>query len=118
MKVSADMLKLAEHIVESKAADFDPSELVDHYEVAVVEMLKAEAGRQTNPQGGRTGTGPERRQRHRPLEAKLGDGDEEAKGEGFPHPEPKPARSRGRDEGPTDNGIGGAPPGQGGVEDT
>jgi DNA end-binding protein Ku len=40
VKVSADMLKLAEHIVESKAAEFDPSELVDHYESAVVEMLK------------------------------------------------------------------------------
>ena len=40
VKVSADMLKLAEHIVESKAAEFDPLELVDHYEVAVVEMLK------------------------------------------------------------------------------
>ena len=38
--VLSDMLKLAEPIVESKAADFDPSELVDHYEVAVVEMLK------------------------------------------------------------------------------
>jgi DNA end-binding protein Ku len=34
------MLELAEHIVESKAAEFNPSELVDHYEVAVVEMLK------------------------------------------------------------------------------
>jgi DNA end-binding protein Ku len=40
VKVPTDMLKLAEHIVESKAAEFDPSELVDHYEVAVVEMLK------------------------------------------------------------------------------
>jgi DNA end-binding protein Ku len=40
VKVSADMLKLAEHIVESKAAAFVPSELVDHYESAVVEMLK------------------------------------------------------------------------------
>ena len=69
VKVSADMLKLAEHIVESKAADFDPSELVDHYEVAVVEMLKAEAGWQTNPQEGGTGAGSARRQRHRPAEA-------------------------------------------------
>ncbi len=34
------MLKLAEHILESKAADFDPSQFVDHYEEAVVEMLK------------------------------------------------------------------------------
>ena len=61
VKVSADMLKLAEHIVESKAADFDPSELVDHYEVAVVEMLKEkqagktirkEAARPPAPRGG------------------------------------------------------------------
>ena len=37
---AGQMLKLAEKIVESKAADFDPSELVDHYEAAVVEMLK------------------------------------------------------------------------------
>jgi DNA end-binding protein Ku len=61
VKVSADMLKLAEHIVESKAAEFDPSELIDHYEEAVVEMLKQkqagkpvrkEAGRRTTPRVG------------------------------------------------------------------
>jgi DNA end-binding protein Ku len=40
IKVSADMIKLAEHILESKAAEFEPSEFVDHYEEAVVEMLK------------------------------------------------------------------------------
>ena len=34
------MLKLAEHILQSKATDFDPSQFVDHYELAVVEMLK------------------------------------------------------------------------------
>jgi DNA end-binding protein Ku len=39
-KVEPDMLKLAEHILQSKAADFDPAEFVDHYEEAVVEMLK------------------------------------------------------------------------------
>ncbi len=38
--VAADMLKLAEHILESKAADFDPSQFVDRYEEAVVAMLK------------------------------------------------------------------------------
>jgi len=39
------MLKLAEHILQSKAADFDPAQFVDHYEEAVVEMLKKkEAG--------------------------------------------------------------------------
>src|SRR3984885_3819180 len=40
VKVTPDMLKLAEHILESKEADFDPSQFVDHYEEAVVEMLK------------------------------------------------------------------------------
>ena len=40
VKVEPEMLKLAEHILQSKAADFDPSQFVDHYEEAVVEMLK------------------------------------------------------------------------------
>jgi DNA end-binding protein Ku len=39
-KLATDMLKLAEHIVETKEADFDPSKFVDRYEQAVVEMLK------------------------------------------------------------------------------
>ena len=34
------MLKLTEHIVDSKAGEFDPSKFVDEYEDAVVEMLK------------------------------------------------------------------------------
>jgi DNA end-binding protein Ku len=40
VKVAPDMLNLAEHILQSKRADFDPSQFVDHYEVAVVDMLK------------------------------------------------------------------------------
>jgi len=40
VKVSKDMLELAEHIVETKAGEFDPSEFEDTYETAVVEMLK------------------------------------------------------------------------------
>jgi DNA end-binding protein Ku len=40
VKLEPDMLKLAEQILQSKATDFDPSEFVDHYEAAVVEMLK------------------------------------------------------------------------------
>jgi DNA end-binding protein Ku len=39
-KVEPDMLKLAEHILQSKAADFDPARFIDRYEEAVVEMLK------------------------------------------------------------------------------
>ena len=34
------MLKLAEQILQSKTTNFDPSQFVDHYEGAVVEMLK------------------------------------------------------------------------------
>jgi DNA end-binding protein Ku len=46
IKTAPDMLKLAEHILDSKAADFDPSQFVDHYENALVEMLKTkQAGR-------------------------------------------------------------------------
>jgi DNA end-binding protein Ku len=40
VKVAPDMLKLADHILKSKATDFDPSQFVDHYEQALVEMLK------------------------------------------------------------------------------
>src|SRR5262245_41931245 len=32
VKISGEMLKLAEHILETKAADFDPSSFEDHYE--------------------------------------------------------------------------------------
>ena len=40
VKVEPDILKLAQHILQSKATDFDPSQFVDHYEEAVVAMLK------------------------------------------------------------------------------
>jgi len=45
LKISGEMLKLAEHILDSKAADFDPSTFEDHYENALTEMLrKKQAG--------------------------------------------------------------------------
>ena len=40
MKIPGEMLKLAEHIIESKTEDFHPENFVDHYETAVVELLK------------------------------------------------------------------------------
>jgi DNA end-binding protein Ku len=40
LKIPGEMLKLTEHIVDSKTGDFDPSKFVDDYENAVVEMLK------------------------------------------------------------------------------
>jgi DNA end-binding protein Ku len=40
VSLEPDMLKLAEQILRSKATDFNPLRFVDHYEEAVVEMLK------------------------------------------------------------------------------
>jgi DNA end-binding protein Ku len=40
LTVEPEMLTLAEHIVNSKAADFEPSQFVDRYEEAVVDLLK------------------------------------------------------------------------------
>jgi DNA end-binding protein Ku len=34
------MLKLADHILESKSGEFDPKAFQDHYEIALTEMLK------------------------------------------------------------------------------
>jgi DNA end-binding protein Ku len=51
VKVAPDMLKLAQHILDTKEADFDPSQFVDHYEEAVVEMLKKKQGGLATPKG-------------------------------------------------------------------
>lgn len=63
------MLKLAEHIVETRAAEFKPVEFVDHYETAVVGLLKQNgkfvgkiAAKAPAPRG----------QRYRPPQAQLG----------------------------------------------
>jgi DNA end-binding protein Ku len=40
IKVPAEMLKLAEHIVETKEGDFEPEAFKDHYEDALVELLR------------------------------------------------------------------------------
>jgi DNA end-binding protein Ku len=51
IKVAPDMLKIAEHILKTKTEDFDPSKFVDHYEEAVVEMLKKKQAGMTVPKG-------------------------------------------------------------------
>ncbi len=51
VKIAPDMLKLAEHILASKKADFEPSKFVDHYEEAVVEMLKKKQAGVSIPKG-------------------------------------------------------------------
>jgi DNA end-binding protein Ku len=39
-KIPPDMLKLAEHILDTRTTDFDPSTFVDRYENAVSALLK------------------------------------------------------------------------------
>src|SRR6266568_2076012 len=39
-QLSTDMLQLAEHIVDTKSAEFDPSKFEDRYQSAVVELLR------------------------------------------------------------------------------
>ena len=41
LKLPADMKELAAHIVDSKASHFDPSKFADHYETALVDLLRA-----------------------------------------------------------------------------
>jgi DNA end-binding protein Ku len=46
LKLPAEMKQLAAHIVDNKTGHFDPSTFEDHYETALVEMLRAkQAGR-------------------------------------------------------------------------
>jgi DNA end-binding protein Ku len=50
LKLPADMLKLAAHIVDTKLGHFDPKAAEDHYEKALVELLKKkQAGIATVP---------------------------------------------------------------------
>ena len=50
MKLPAEMMKLAQHIIKTKSADFDPSMLEDHYRTALVRILrKKQAKRPARP---------------------------------------------------------------------
>ena len=40
LKLPAEMIKLASHIIDSKAGHFDPKKFEDHYETALVELLR------------------------------------------------------------------------------
>jgi len=53
LKLPAEMKDLAAHIVDSKTTHFDPATFEDHYETALVEMLRAkQAGRMVEPKKG------------------------------------------------------------------
>ena len=58
VKISSEMLKLAEHIVETKTADFDPSEFVDHYETAVIDLLKQKQSGKAMPKATKRAPAP------------------------------------------------------------
>ncbi len=46
LKLPAEMKQLASHILDTKAAHFEPAKFADHYETALVELLRAkQAGR-------------------------------------------------------------------------
>ena len=49
LKLPPEMKELAGHIIDTKAGHFDPQKFVDHYETALVELLrKKQAGRVTS----------------------------------------------------------------------
>jgi DNA end-binding protein Ku len=53
-KVPKDMLELASHIVETKTARFEPKKFQDHYENALIELLKKkQAGKKVERFAGR-----------------------------------------------------------------
>jgi DNA end-binding protein Ku len=45
MKLPAEMMKLAQHIIRTRSAEFDPSMLEDHYRNALVRILRRKAKR-------------------------------------------------------------------------
>jgi DNA end-binding protein Ku len=49
MKLPAEMVKLARHIIETKSADFDPAMLEDHYRNALVRILRKKQGKMPAP---------------------------------------------------------------------
>jgi DNA end-binding protein Ku len=49
MKLPAEMVKLAQHIIETKSAAFDPAMLEDHYRNALVRILKKKQAKMPAP---------------------------------------------------------------------
>jgi DNA end-binding protein Ku len=49
LKLPKEMKDLAAHIVDSKATKFDPTSFQDHYETALVEMLRAKQAERAAP---------------------------------------------------------------------
>ena len=91
LTIAPDMLTLAEHILDSKAAEFDPATFRDRYEEALLAHLKAK----------QAGAVPERRKTFAPpqqvinlMEALRRSVAEDTKGAAPRKSAPAPARKR------------------------
>ena len=51
VKIAPDMLKLAQHIVEQKEGEFEPESFEDHYEEALIEVIKKKQAHQPIQKG-------------------------------------------------------------------
>jgi non-homologous end joining protein Ku len=49
MKLPAEMMKLAQHIIRTKSVEFDPSMLEDHYRAALVRILQKKQAKRHAP---------------------------------------------------------------------
>jgi Ku protein len=49
MKLPAEMMKLAQHIIRTKSVEFDPSMLEDHYRAALVRILQKKQAKRHPP---------------------------------------------------------------------
>jgi non-homologous end joining protein Ku len=49
MKLPTEMVKLAQHIIETKTAEFDPAMLEDHYRNALVRILRKKQAKMPAP---------------------------------------------------------------------
>jgi non-homologous end joining protein Ku len=49
MMLSAEMMKLAQHIIRTKSGEFDPTMLEDHYRTALVRILRKKQGKRPAP---------------------------------------------------------------------
>ena len=49
MELPSEMVKLAQHIIETKSADFDPTMLEDHYRNALVRILRKKQAKMPAP---------------------------------------------------------------------
>ena len=61
VKIAPDMLKLAQHIVEQKEGEFEPEAFKDHYEDALIEVIKKKQAHEPLQEGRRSALRAEER---------------------------------------------------------